>query len=137
MAERKKRIVTDEHKGAMAMGRNQSRLIGRYLEALDAHKPKRGRKRTTDTIDRRLAAIDDEMESARSLQRLNLIQERRDLMAERETLGGNLPDISELEDEFVSTAKGYGERKGISYATWRELGVPSAVLKKAGISRGQ
>ena len=30
----------------------------------------------------------------------------------------------------------YAQRKGISYAAWRELGVPADVLKKAGISRG-
>ena len=32
-------------------------------------------------------------------------------------------------------ARGYSERKGIVYATWREAGVPPAVLAKAGISR--
>ena len=34
-------------------------------------------------------------------------------------------------------AKGYSERKGISYAAWREAGVPAATLKAAGISRGR
>jgi hypothetical protein len=29
----------------------------------------------------------------------------------------------------------YGQRKGISYAAWRELGVSPAVLKRAGITR--
>ena len=29
----------------------------------------------------------------------------------------------------------YGRRKGIAYATWRELGVSAEVLKKAGITR--
>ena len=37
---------------------------------------------------------------------------------------------------FVKSAKGYGERKGISYAAWREVGVSAATLKAAGISRG-
>ncbi len=36
----------------------------------------------------------------------------------------------------MKTAAKYAERKGISYAAWRELGVPADVLKKAGISRG-
>jgi hypothetical protein len=35
----------------------------------------------------------------------------------------------------VETARTYGERKGITYAAWRELGVPPAVLKRAGIGR--
>jgi hypothetical protein len=38
-----------------------------------------------------------------------------------------------LEDGFVEHARSYGERKGISYAAWREIGVSAAVLKRAGI----
>ena len=45
-------------------------------------------------------------------------------------------DISALEAEFISLAKAYGERKGISYAAWREVDVPAAVLKRAGVGRG-
>lgn len=36
---------------------------------------------------------------------------------------------------FVKHAKKFAERKGIEYATWREMGVAPAVLKKAGIER--
>jgi hypothetical protein len=36
----------------------------------------------------------------------------------------------------VKAARDYGQRKGISYAAWREAGVDAAVLKKAGIGRG-
>ncbi len=42
----KKRSMSAEHKAALAEGRNLSRSISRYLDALEAHKPKRGRKRT-------------------------------------------------------------------------------------------
>jgi len=134
MAQRKKRTVSDEHKAAMAEGRTQSRAIATYLEALESHKPKRGRKRTPDSIAKRLTAIDKALETANAIKRLSLIQERLDLLGEKESLEGNV-DISEFEDSFVSAAKGYSERKGISYAAWRELGVPPAVLKRAGISR--
>jgi hypothetical protein len=48
---------------------------------------------------------------------------------------GETKDLAGVEAEFVAAAKSYGARKGISYATWREAGVSSAVLKKAGISR--
>jgi hypothetical protein len=44
--------------------------------------------------------------------------------------------MSEIEESFISVAKGYGERKGISYASWRDVGVSAAVLKRAGINRG-
>jgi len=134
MAQRKKRTVTDSHKAAMAQGRTESRAISAYLEALETHRPKRGRKRTPESIDKRLTTIDASLESASPVKRLSLIQERLDLLRERESLSTKV-DLSGLEDDFVSTAKSYGERKGISYAAWRELGVPADVLKKAGISR--
>lgn len=40
-----------------------------------------------------------------------------------------------MEDEFVKVAARYGERKGITYTAWRELGIPPAVLARADISR--
>ena len=134
MAQRKKRQVTDEHKAAMAQGRTESRAVGAYLEALEAHRPKRGRKRTPESIDKRLAAIDKEMDSGNPIKRLSLIQERLDLLKEKEAMDGSV-DISGFEEAFVKAARGYSERKGISYAAWRELGVPPGILKRAGISR--
>ena len=44
-------------------------------------------------------------------------------------------DLTELEEGFISSAKSYGQRKGISHGAWRSLGVPADVLRKAGISR--
>jgi hypothetical protein len=119
----------------MALGRNESRAIATYLDALESNKPKRGRKRTPESITKRLGAIDKELPSASGIKKLSLIQERMDLQAEKGTMGMTV-DLSSFEAEFVKAAKGYSERKGISYTAWRELGVPSAVLKKAGIGRG-
>ena len=67
--------------------------------------------------------------------RLSLVQERLDLLTELESLTTSV-DLTALESDFVKSAKGYGERKGISYAAWREVGVSAATLKAAGISRG-
>jgi hypothetical protein len=134
MAPAKKRVVTEDHKAAMAEGRTQSRAVGDYLEALSNHRPKRGRKRTPESIDRRLAAIDKDFSGANPIKQLSLVQERIDLLAEREHLSVAV-DLSKFEDEFVAAAKPYSDRKGISYAAWRQLGVPSEILKKAGISR--
>lgn len=131
----KKRVVTDEHKAAMAAGRSEARAVKNYLEALEQHRPKRGRKRTPDSIGARLAKIDAELPEADPVKRLNLVQERLDLEKELESLQTTV-DISGLEAEFVKAAKGYGERKGISYGAWREVGVPAATLKAAGIGRG-
>jgi hypothetical protein len=131
---KKKRIVSDDQKSAMAEGRAQSRAISPYLEALEAYRPKRGRKRTPESVDRRLQAIDGELESANQIKRLSLIQERLDLLDERKNLNRKV-DLSSYEKAFVANAKSYGERRGISYQAWRQLGVPPSVLKQAGISR--
>jgi hypothetical protein len=132
----KKRPMSDDHKAALAEGRNHARTVGRYLEALDAHKPKRGRKRTADSVKKRLSTVEHELKGASGLTRLTLLQERRDLEVELAGMQGGAPDLSGLEKEFVKVAKDYSERKGISYGAWREFGVAPEVLKKAGITRG-
>ncbi|MFM8304073.1 MAG: hypothetical protein ACKOA9_07245, partial [Actinomycetota bacterium] len=112
--------MTDEHKQALADGRAEGRAVKAYLDALEQQRPRRGRKRTTDSITKRLRAIDAQLPDASSLQRLQLVQERRDLQAELATMDIVI-DIAPLEDEFVKVAKAYSERKGIEYASWREL----------------
>src|ERR671910_1511279 len=68
--------MSAEHKAALAEGRNQGRSVRRYLEALDAHRPKRGRKRTPDSMRKRLATIEAQMADVDALTRLQLVQER-------------------------------------------------------------
>src|SRR6266516_7820108 len=131
----KKAPMSDEHKEALAEGRNHARIVGRYLEALEANKPRRGRKRTVDSVKKRLTAIGAELSDATGLTRLNLLQERRDLEVELATMQAGAPDLSGLEKDFVTVAKSYSTKKGISYGAWREFGVPPETLKKAGISR--
>ncbi|MET0920989.1 MAG: hypothetical protein ABWY77_07300, partial [Acidimicrobiia bacterium] len=103
-------------------------------EALDTNRPKRGRKRTPDSIKKRLDAIESELADASPISRLQLIQERMDLGKELATLDTKV-DMSAVEAAFVKTGATYAGRKGISYAAWRELGVPADVLKRAGITR--
>lgn len=128
--------MSDQHKAALAEGREHGRKVRRYLEALETHKPKRGRKRSSDSMTKRLAAIEDELLTADPLKRLQLVQERLDL--QRHLEAGDQPiDMDSLEAEFADVAKGYSERKGLTYAAWREIGVEPSVLKRAGIGRGQ
>ena len=137
MAAAKKRgpkHVTDAHKKAMATGRAESRAVSNYLEAVAANKPKRGRKRTSESIGNRLAVIDDELAEADMLARVNLIQERIDLEHELATIEDKI-DLSEFEAEFIAVARNYSERRGITYAAWREAGLDAALLRKAGITR--
>jgi len=133
-AKRGPKNMTDEHKAALAEGRNLSRPVNAYLEALEQHRPKRGRKRTPDSINNRLEKIEAELTEASALQRLKLIQERMDLAAELAKLDDKI-DLTALEDGFVANAAAYSQKQGISYAAWRELGIPADLLKRAGISR--
>ncbi len=126
--------MTEEHKAALAKGRAEGRVVRAYLEALRANRPKRGRKRTPDSIKSRLETIEEELPNAAPVDELLLVQERRDLEAELEQLQQKV-DLSGLEEEFVQVAKSYSDSKHLSYAAWREVGVPPAVLKRAGISR--
>ena len=126
--------MSTEHKAALAQGRAEGKAVRDYLDALRANKPKRGRKRTPDSIKKRLTAIDVQLADADPLSELRLVQERRDLEAELQTMGEAV-DLSAIEVSFVKVAKSYSERQGISYAAWREVGVEASVLKKAGISR--
>jgi len=68
------------------------------------------------------------------LTELLLLQERRDLQDEAESMGSG-DDLATAEEAFVQVAKAYSERRHISYATWREIGVEAAVLKRAGVPR--
>jgi len=135
-ASRKPAAMTDAHKKALAVGREQGRVIRSYLEALESSRPKRGRKRTADSVQRRLDSVRKDLPGSAGLTRVHLIQERMDLEAELANLSGQGVDISALETAFVKVAADYGDRKGISYTAWREAGVDAAVLKKAGIKRG-
>lgn len=134
-AKARQRSMSDEHKAALAEGREQGRVVRRYLEALESHRPKRGRKRTPESIAKRQAAIDEQLAAADPLNRLHLVQERMDLEAELAASEGDGADLDELEAAFVEVAAAYGERKGLTYDAWRSSGIAPRVLKAAGIGR--
>jgi uncharacterized protein YicC (UPF0701 family) len=126
--------MTAQHKAALAKGREEGLAVRRYLEAIESSRPRRGRRRTPATITKRLSAIESELASADPLTRLHLIQQKKDLTDELDK-NSDTEDLSALEKQFVKVAKAYGERKGISYGTWRTAGVSAAVLQKAGVAR--
>lgn len=130
----KKTQMTEEHKQALAVGRAEGRMVRAYLEALESSRPKRGRKRTKESIGRRLERIDAELEAADPLKRLQLTQEQIDLTEELESMDNGV-NMADLEKDFVRVAQGYAERKGITYQAFRQIGVPASVLKRAGITR--
>jgi len=128
--------MSSAHKAALAQGREEGRAIRRYLEALEANKPKRGRKRTADSVRKQLDNVNRRLDTSDALRKLHLLQQRRDLELELERIE-KTSDLQELEEEFIKAAKAYGERKGITYAAWREAGVDASLLKRAGITRSR
>lgn len=126
--------LSKEHKAAMAVGRVEGRVVRDYLDAIRMNKGKPGRKRTPESITRRLGVIENELADANPVQELELIQERLDLQTELAAMTSKV-DPSTLEAEFCRVAQAYSKRRGISYAAWRAVGVEPGVLKKAGISR--
>jgi hypothetical protein len=125
--------MSAEHKAALAAGRRESRAIKEYLGATAARRP--GRPVTAETLTARIADLEKRIAAEMNpLKAVDLRQARLDaeqaLDAAKDTA-----DTAALEAAFIEHAKAYSERKGITYAAWRESGVPAAVLKKAGITR--
>lgn len=105
---------------------SEATAVRNYLAAIHSERHgQRGRPPVpVEELDRRIAAEPDK------LKRLQLIQQRLD--SQRRSL---TDDTDELRAAFIAHAKGYAERRGISYAAWREVGVSPAVLRMAGIPR--
>jgi hypothetical protein len=124
--------MSNAHKKALANGRNEGRIIREYLEIVEATKPKRGRRRTPESITKRLAVINAELKTADPVTKVRLIQERLNL---RNELAGmkSKTEIVAAEARFIKVAKSFSERNDITYDAWREFGVGPAVLKRAGI----
>ena len=119
-----------------AQEKADNKAVRDYLDVLAASAPKRGRKRTTDSVKARISAIGNAMGDASATKRLGLVQERLDLEAELDAMArADSVDIGDLEAGFIKTATSYGGRRGISYAAWREVGVSATTLKAAGIRR--
>jgi hypothetical protein len=134
MAPAKKQVrkMSAAHKKALAQGRTEGAVVRHYLEALEYSRPRRGRPRTVSNVRKQLLQVEKRLTEAGSLTKLQLLQQQEDLQAELSELEG-VSEIADLEKEFVKVARSYGERKGISYQTWRRFGVPPAVLNAAGL----
>lgn len=130
--------MSDEHKAAIAAGRIETAAVRDYLEALESSRPKRGRQVSPERLEARKADIDSQIAASdlKPVKRLELMQDRRDIEARLAALAEE-PDMSAAEQGFITHAAGFGNRRGIQYATWREVGVPADLLARAGITRGQ
>jgi hypothetical protein len=126
--------MSAQHKAALAQGRRESRAIKMYLEALGNRRP--GRPVTPVTLQKRIddleAKIGAETDALKAVDLRQARIEAEAALARAESA----VDMADLEKGFAKLARAYSNRKGISYTAWREAGVPAAVLKSAGITRG-
>lgn len=126
--------MSNAHKKALAEGRSEGRIIREYLEVVEATKPRRGRRRTPESIARRLTVINNELKVADPVTKVRLIQERLNLRTELAAMKTKT-EVVAAESKFVKVAKRFSDRNDITYDAWREFGVSPTVLKRAGISR--
>lgn len=135
MAHKKTTKMSAEHKAALAEGRRQSRIVRSYLEALEDSKRGPGRPVNPETVQRKLKKLNADIEAEPNpAKRLELVQARIDAEQQLASLE-EAADLESLEEEFKQVVADYSERKGISYTAWRELGVPAAALREAGVPR--
>jgi hypothetical protein len=126
--------MSDDHKAALKRGREESRAIKSYLEALGSRKP--GRPVTPETVTARIERLEQKIAAeANPLKAVEYRQARLEAEQQLADLADPV-DLQALEAAFTSVVSSYSERKGISYAAWREQGVPAAVLKGGGVTRG-
>ncbi len=111
--------MTDDHKVAVAAGRDESRKVRLNLEACENTRPKRGRKRTgrihPGSDDRHHRASPGRITAAAP----GACQERVNLQRELDGLAETV-DLGQLEQDVVSSAEGYSKRNGTSYTVWQE-----------------
>lgn len=126
--------MSSAHKQALANGRAEGRIIREYLEIVEATRPRRGRKRTPESITRRLSLIATEMKTADPVTKVRLIQERLNLRSELAGMKSKA-EVAAAETKFVKVVKKFSDRNDITFDAWREVGVSPSVLKKAGIAQ--
>ena len=131
---------------------DEVRAVRNYLESLtpskssgeEAEKSTQRKLPSPETVERRIASVDAKIPGANTMAKLDLIQKRKELesqlvlsnkAAKAGPAGSPAATKEDLERGFINNAKPYSERKGISYAAWREMKVPPRILKAAGITR--
>ena len=126
------KTLSTEQKARMAQGRRETRIVENYLLHLE-RRSERKRRPSPEDIERDAYELEQSLEMATGLQRLELLQRREDL--QKLVLEDEPTDDAELEKQFIVVAGDYGERKSISYSTWREFGVAKEVLEAADVAR--
>ena len=110
--------------------RAETNAVAAYLTALKAPKvPARSRTK----LEQRRAQIEQWLaEESSPIREVELIQRRLDIDAQLAQID-QAARLKELEEAFVKVAASWAKRSGISAAALREAGVPTSVLKRAGL----
>lgn len=129
-----RRSMSAEHKEALAAGRTQGAAVRRYLNYLDGQK-QRQRRVSPEEMERKLAQIKANLQTADPITQLQLHQQRITIEQRLRNTSSDVGDGSDIESQFVEAVVDYSARKGITWSAWRSMGVPAAVLSRAGLSR--
>lgn len=129
----KRKPLSDEHRAALSRGRVEGAAVRRYLETISSDG---GRRRSPDAIKAQLEKLNEELHSSELdvMRRLHALQRRRDLERDLAVASQN-EDLESVEAAFVEHAANFSARHKLDYSTWREIGVPAGLLRKAGITR--
>ena len=118
-------------KSQMALRQEETRIVRAYLRAIES-RPAGQTRRSPERIERRLQVIAAATPEVDVLRRLQLTQEQMDLTRELAQLQAD-DGLDDVRARFTKVAAAYSDRKGISPAAWRQVGVPKDVLDEAGI----
>jgi hypothetical protein len=128
--------LSKSQKTKMQQALMEATIVRSYLEIL-RERPGPGRRRSKETIELRISAIEVALEEAATMDTIRLLeitQEKLNLEAELEVVYETRAErLADAEERFIAVCASFTERKGLTYQAWRAVGVPAAVLKKAGI----
>jgi hypothetical protein len=127
--------MSEEHKAQLNTGREQSRIVREYLTAIESNRPRRGRKRTVESTEKRIRSLDERLAAETDpLKRLQYLAERTQLEGVLEGLSDS-PDLVQLEKAFIAVVGDYSVRKNITFEVWKQVGVPVNVLREGNVPR--
>lgn len=112
--------------------RKENKIVEAYLLEIE-RKAGQPKGKSLEQLREELASLTSLLKSTEGIEKLDLLQQRENLFAEMKMAEEGALDS--MEAGFIEVASSYGERKGISYSTWREFGVPKGILEAAGIKR--
>ena len=116
--------MTEEDKAKVQAGMAEARAIRAYLAVVqsESFRSRGPRAKSVEQLQEAIANTVDPIERLKLRPKL------------REALDIGMTE-ADLAKNFLEHVVSFSEKHGITYADWRDEGVPASVLKEAGISR--